>query len=68
MALNLLFIPLEREIIDAAEPEKRAAGLLTNDSMIVAAMRAYGISDLATGDNLFDSVAHVTVFSPRDLP
>ncbi len=68
LALNLLFIPLEREIVQAAQPERRAAGLLTNDSMIVAAMHAYGITHLATGDNQFDGVAQVTVFSPNDLP
>jgi predicted nucleic acid-binding protein len=67
-ALNLLFIPLEQDIVEKAQQERVAAGLLTNDSMIVAAMRAYGISHLATADTGFDTVAQVTVFSPTDLP
>jgi predicted nucleic acid-binding protein len=44
------------------------AGLLTNDSIIVAAMREYGITNIATHDALFDTVAGITVFSPTDLP
>ncbi len=68
LALNLLFIPLEKEIVGAAQPERLAAGLLTNDSMIVAAMRSYGISHLATRDNKFNDVAQITVFSPSDIP
>jgi predicted nucleic acid-binding protein len=68
LALNLLFIPLELDIVRAAHPERRAAGLLTNDSMIIAAMRTYGISHLATGDNQLHAVAQVNVFSPNDIP
>jgi predicted nucleic acid-binding protein len=67
LALNLLFVPLEMDIVEAAQPERRAAGLLTNDSMIVAAMRAYGISHLATRDDRFNDVAQITVFSPSDI-
>ncbi len=68
LALNLLFIPLELDIIQKAQPERVAAGLLTNDSMIVATMRVYGIQNLATADDGFNVVAQITVFSPTDLP
>ena|SRR5215469_5038182 len=68
LALNLLFVPLDLDIIEAAQPERAAAGLLTNDSVIVSAMRSYGISRIATGDQQFDTVAHITVFSPSDIP
>lgn len=68
LALNLLFVPLELDIIEAAQPERVAAGLLTNDSIIVSAMRSYGITRIATGDHQFNSVDHITVFSPSDIP
>jgi predicted nucleic acid-binding protein len=68
LALNLLFLPLEKAIVEAAQPERVAAGLLTNDSIIVATMREYGITKLATNDHGFDTVARITVFSPTDVP
>lgn len=68
LALNLLFVPLELEIIEAAQRERVAAGLLTNDSVIVSAMRSYGIVRIATRDQQFDSVDQITVFSPSDIP
>jgi len=43
-------------------------GLLTNDSILVAAMREYGIFQIATNDRVFDTVAGITVFSPTDVP
>ena len=45
-----------------------AAGLLTNDSMVVSCMREYGLSLLATNDADFERVAGVTVFKPTELP
>ena len=66
--LNLLFVPLEINIVTGAQPERVNAGLLTNDSMIVAAMREYGISRIATNDRQFDAIAGITVFSPTDIP
>jgi len=68
LALNLLFLPVNEAILRAAHVERQAAGLLTNDSMIVAAMREYGISFLATNDTDFERVAGITVFKPNDLP
>jgi len=68
LALNLLFVPLETDILVSAQPERANAGLLTNDSMIVAAMKEYGIARVATNDRQFDAVAGITVFSPTDIP
>lgn len=39
LALNLLFMPVNETIIRNAQTVRQEAGLLTNDSMIVAAMR-----------------------------
>ena len=66
--LNLLFIPASESIIRSAQAERQAAGLLTNDSMIVSCMREYGISFLATNDSDFERVAGITLFKPEDLP
>ncbi len=68
LALNLLFVPVNGAILRGAHAERQAAGLLTNDSMIVSCMREYGVSFLATSDQDFDRVAGITVFRPSDLP
>ena len=68
LALNLLFVPVELSLVTGAQPERAAAGLLTNDSIIVAAMRGYGVSLIATNDRQFDAVQGITVFSPTDIP
>ena len=68
LALNLLFLPVNEAIVRGANVERVAAGLLTNDSMVVSCMREYGLSLLATNDADFERVAGVTVFKPSDLP
>lgn len=67
LALNLLFIPLDEQILRTAFRERQAAGLLTTDSMIVSSMRLLGLSNLASADGDFDRVAGITVFGPSDL-
>jgi predicted nucleic acid-binding protein len=42
-------------------------GVLTNDSLILAAMNEYGIGCLATRDRDFDHVAQLTVYKPTDI-
>jgi predicted nucleic acid-binding protein len=60
--LNLLFIPLDEQLLRKAYAERQAAGLLTNDSMIVSSMRFLGLENLASADGDFDRVAGITVF------
>jgi len=67
LALNLLVLPMEQDIVEGAQAERVNAGLLTNDSLIVAAMREYGISKIATNDRQFETVAGISVFSPTDV-
>lgn len=67
LALNLLILPMEQRIVERAQAERTDAGLLTNDSIIVAAMKEYGITLVATNDQQFDSVQGITVFSPTDV-
>ncbi len=51
-----------------AQAERVNGGLLTIDSVIVAAMREYGVSRIATNDGQFDAVAGISVYSPTDVP
>jgi predicted nucleic acid-binding protein len=68
LALNLLFIPVNETVVRNAQVVRQEAGLLTNDSMIVACMREYGVSFLASNDSDFERVRDITVFKPTDLP
>lgn len=68
LALNLLFVPVDEEIVRSAQAERVNAGLLTNDSIMVAALRKFGISRIATHDRQFETVAGLAVFSPDDIP
>ena len=68
LALNLVFLPSEEKIVVGAQRVRVEAGALTNDSVIVAAMREYGISCIATSDGIFSAVNGLSVFSPTDLP
>lgn len=67
LALNLIFLPCEEKIVVGAHKVRIQSGLLTNDSVIVATMREYGISNLATHDAGFDSVPGLSVFQPDDI-
>ena len=68
LALNLLFLPVNEAIVSGAQAVRAEAGLLTNDSMIVACMRENGLSFLAGNDADFERVREITVFKPTDLP
>jgi predicted nucleic acid-binding protein len=43
-------------------------GLLTNDSLLLAAADSYGITALATRDDDFDEVPWLIVYKPGDIP
>jgi predicted nucleic acid-binding protein len=67
LSLNIVFLPMEMDIVRGAQTERVSAGLLTNDSVIVAAMREYGISHIATSDKAFDSIVGISAFAPADI-
>jgi predicted nucleic acid-binding protein len=67
LALNLLLFSTDEQIVRSAQSERQAAGLLTNDSMIMSCMREYGIPYLATADGDFERGSGITVFGPDDL-
>lgn len=67
LALNLLFVAVDEETVRAAQQERTRFGLLNNDSLIVASMRSYGVSVLATRDSDFERVTSIFVYSPSDV-
>jgi predicted nucleic acid-binding protein len=67
LALNLLFLELDEDVLRTGFVERQASGLLTNDSMIVSSMRLLGVPNLASADADFDRVAGIMVFGPSDL-
>ncbi len=66
-ALNVLVLGLEVPRLHRAEQMRKAQGLLTNDSMILAAVNEYGIACLATHDGDFDQVPGIVVYKPDDV-
>ena len=68
LSLNLLLLPTDDSMLRQAQVERRQAGLLTNDSMIISCMRIYGLTSLATRDKDFHGINGIVVFQPGDLP
>ena len=51
-----------------ANPLRRQHGLLTNDSLLLAAAEVFGITSIATSDADFDVIPWLNVYRPTDLP
>ncbi|MBM3838352.1 MAG: PIN domain-containing protein [Verrucomicrobia bacterium] len=66
LSLNLLFLATEESVLSRAQDERSSTHLLTNDSMVVACMRLYGISQLASADGDFERAGGITVYCPDD--
>jgi predicted nucleic acid-binding protein len=66
-ALNVLILGLEVPRLQRGERMRKAHGLLTNDSMVLAAIDEYGIGSLATRDGDFDQVPGIVVYKPGDI-
>lgn len=65
--LNILVLPSDEGRLHRAQTIQARHGLLTNDSLIVAAMEELGIHSLATRDNDFDHISDLTVYTPIDI-
>jgi predicted nucleic acid-binding protein len=50
--------------LDVAAGVSQQAGLLHNDALVVAAMQAHGVTNLASADPDFDRVAGLTRYAP----
>lgn len=64
--LNFLILGLGERIFRRSQTVRRLYGLLTNDSLHVAAMEEYGLDLLATNDNGFRSIPTLTIYKPTD--
>jgi predicted nucleic acid-binding protein len=65
--LDISVLPLNNRRHREAQQIRSTYGLLTNDSLIVAAAHEYGIKSLASRDDDFDAVMGLTVYKPIDL-
>ena len=65
--LNILVLTSDESRLHRAQTIRSRHGLLTNDSLIVAAMEEFGIDSLATRDNDFDHVFGLIVYKPTDV-
>ena len=66
-SLNILVLTSDEARLRRAQTMRTRHGLLTNDSLIVAAMDEYGIDSLATRDDDFDHISDLTVYKPTDI-
>ena len=64
---DLIVLAVENTDFAKATELQRTHGLLTNDSLNLAAGLRSGVNLLATADPQFDSVSDLTVFNPDDL-
>ncbi|MDO8585948.1 MAG: type II toxin-antitoxin system VapC family toxin [Armatimonadota bacterium] len=67
LQLNLIIVPADEARMRAANAIRAAYGLLTNDSMVVAAMEERGLIALASADTDFDRVFGLIRYAPFDL-
>ena len=65
--MNILLVTTDEARLHRAQTIRARHGLLTNDSLIVAAMEEFGIHNLATRDADFDHVSELTVYKPTDI-
>jgi predicted nucleic acid-binding protein len=61
---GIQILRIEPVWLDSAAAVSQQTGLLHNDALIVVAMRAQGLSNLASADPDFDGVPSITRFAP----
>jgi predicted nucleic acid-binding protein len=67
-AANVAVLPCDEFRFLRAHPLRLAHGLMTNDSVLLAAAQVFGIEALATNDSDFDAVPWLDVYKPTDVP
>ena len=65
--LNILVLPSDEARLHGAQSVRSRYGLLTNDSLILAAMEENGVESLATRDSDFDHIPNIKVYKPTDI-
>jgi predicted nucleic acid-binding protein len=62
--LGIQVLPVTQPLIEAATSLCRQHELLTGDALVVAVMKAHGLTNLASSDADFDRVPGITRYSP----
>lgn len=65
--MNLTILALTAEIVQMSAEVRKNEGLLTNDSLVIACMRAQGLTKVATANGDFDHLSGIEVYKPTDL-
>ena len=65
--LNILIVASDESRLHRAQTVRSSHGLLTTDSLILAAMREYGIDCLASRDGDFDHISSLAIYKPTDI-
>jgi predicted nucleic acid-binding protein len=65
--MKIEIAPLTAATLEASATVRTVTGLLTNDSLLVAAMQELGLQKLATLDQDFSRVSGLLVYQPADL-
>lgn len=65
--MNLLVLALEEPRVRHAHTVRTSHGLLTTDSLLVAAAEENRVPNLVTLDSDFDQIPGLTVYKPTDL-
>lgn len=66
-AMNIAITPLPVTTLEASASVRQLYGLLTNDSLLVAAMQELNLYKLATLDQDFARVSSLSVYQPTDV-
>jgi predicted nucleic acid-binding protein len=67
LSLNLSFLQISEDHVRAAQSLRASYGLLTRDSLLVAAMHESGLTSLASNDSDFDRVPGLIRYRPTDV-
>ena len=65
--LNILVLPSDEARLYRAQSVRSRYGLLTNDSLILAAMEESGVDSLAIRDSDFDHISDIKIYKPTDI-
>ena len=62
--LGIQVLPITQPLVEAATLLSRQHELLTGDALVVATMRANGLTNLVSSDTDFDRVPGITRYAP----
>lgn len=65
--MNINVVSLTHELIKKSAKIRQSEGLLTNDSIVAAAVKDLGLLNLVTNDNDFDCIEWLNIYKPSDL-